>query len=768
MATDNEITGSVEDADGEVVPAAEPDFVQAWLDAIESASDEEKDWRRDADKAVQAYRGKEGPGKSFNIYHANIETLAPAVYNSVPAPDVRRRFLDPNPAAKVVADIIERAISYSLDSYDFDGGMSAAVRDMLIPGRGQLRVRYGASVGEDDALAYEEVTCEYVPWRSFRRGPGRVWADVTWIAFEHFLDRTTIKARVPDAVFKEIPFKYSASAKTGEEEDNEEATKAPPRFGRRAHVWEIWDKEKREVHFICADYAERRLWTVEDPLELTDFYPIPRSLQAISTTDSLVPITSYSLYEALLKEFDDVNKRITKLIGALRPRAIYAGIVADIQAAIEADDLEFIPAQGAEIFIQSGGGLDKAISWFPLDPITSALQQLVQQRELIKQNIYEVTKIADVMRGVSDPRETKGAQQLKSEWGSLAVQGMQAEVARFARDLFRLKTEVIAGKMGFDTLLMMTGINLPTEQEKQAAIQQYQQAQAAAQQPQPQAEGQPTAEAPPAPPQPSPEEIKYYTGPSREEAEQLLRNDAIRSYHIDIESDSTVRADLGRQQQQMSEFLAGVGQFGQAVGPMIEAGAMPMEVAIEIFSSFARRFKLGKQAEDALDQWADQTKQQGQANQGQPDPAQAQAQAEQQAQMQAEQAKLQAEGEIEQARIAADQQKTQAQLQAEQAKAQAELQARMQEGQAKLAFEAERFKAETELRQQEIAIKRDEQAQKAIDAERANAIKERELALKEREIVMRSIDQDKQRAANTQDKRFAATSKSTPSQRPAA
>src|SRR5690606_38618659 len=120
---------------------------------------------------------------------------------------------------------------------------------------------------------------------------------------------------------------------------------------------------------------------------------------------------------------------------------------------------------GAEMFIQSGGGgLDSAIAWFPMEPTGLALRELVQQREQNKSNIYEVTKIADVMRGVSDPSETLGAQQLKAQWGSMSIHAMQREVARFCRDLFRLKAEVIANQMSWDTLVLMTGIEVAPDQ----------------------------------------------------------------------------------------------------------------------------------------------------------------------------------------------------------------------------------------------------------------------------------------------------------------
>jgi hypothetical protein len=35
--------------------------------------------------------------------------------------------------------------------------------------------------------------------------------------------------------------------------------------------------------------------------------------------------------------------------------------------------------------------VNKLIAWVPLDPISNALKQLVEQREMVKQTIYEVT-----------------------------------------------------------------------------------------------------------------------------------------------------------------------------------------------------------------------------------------------------------------------------------------------------------------------------------------------------------------------------------------
>jgi hypothetical protein len=87
-----------------------------WLDRIKEADKRERPWFEQAERATDAFAAKEG-GKvyDFNILHSNIATIGPAVYNSMPIPDVRERFRtgSSNPetaAARAVAQVIERAI----------------------------------------------------------------------------------------------------------------------------------------------------------------------------------------------------------------------------------------------------------------------------------------------------------------------------------------------------------------------------------------------------------------------------------------------------------------------------------------------------------------------------------------------------------------------------------------------------------------------------------------------------------------------------------
>lgn len=569
----------------------DPTLVTAWLDAIAAADEEEKDWRKDADEAVKLYRAEGKDCTEFNIYHANIETLCPALYNSTPVPDVRRRYSDEDPTGKFVSDLLERGLAHSVDNYDFDSVMNGAVQDMAITDRGLARVRYVPYFGKDGMVAYEEAVCEHVPWKNFRRGPGRTWAEVPWVEFEHFLTKEEITALVGEegvaagVVIDNIPLNYTTAGK-GESDDKTTGTNAGGIF-KRARVLEIWDRENKAVLFICPDYKDAALSIQQDPLGLKDFFPIPRPMQMITSSDSLVPVVPLKVYRALLDELEELTERITKITRQVRARFAYSSTTPDIKELSEADDGEGIPITDTEMVTTGAGGLAAKIVWWPIRETASALETLIRQRDLVKQQIYEVTGIADILRGQTDPNETLGAQQIKAQWGSLRIQRSQREVARFARDLFRIKAEIMASKFSLGTFSKMTGIQMMTEEQKRVEQMRMQQAATAAQQ----SGGQ----------QPPPQINPALNAPTVEDVESVLRDQFALSCRVDIESESTIRADEVRNQQAMAQFLQGTAQYAAAMAPLIQQNASIMPAAVGLYAAFSRHFNLGKSAEDELD-----------------------------------------------------------------------------------------------------------------------------------------------------------------------
>jgi hypothetical protein len=168
------------------------------------------------------------------------------------------------------------------------------------------------------------------------------------------------------------------------------------------------------------------------------------------------------------------------------------------------------------------------------------------------------------------------------------------------------------------------------------------------------------------------------------------------------------------------------------VGPAVEAGVMPKDVAVDMLTSFARVFKLGKQAEDALERWGEQMQQQGQdgqqGQQPQPqDPAMMEAQQKAQAEaqkLQVEQAKL----ELERSKLELDRLKL-------------ELEAQKAAGEAQR--EEKRFVVEAQQKASELALKRDiAGSELQFKAGEAQAGRNETMRVEQKEDALKTADTD--------------------------
>lgn len=565
--------------DGTVETRAEAErnpveLVTFWMQQLSLASDEENDWRKGAEEAIEIYsdtkaRTSQARARYFNILYANVQTLSPAIYNSPPEPDVRRRFGDADPVGRVASQVLERGLSYAVDEFDVDVVLRAAVLDSLLPGRAVARIRYTPEMAGEQ-LVDQTLAFETVHWQDFRHGPARVWADVPWIAFRHWMTREELATLAPD-----LADKVGMSGSLRPDDKDKDAKRTPDVF-KRACVWEIWDRERREVLFISDGYADAPLLVEPDPLGLKQFYPIAAPLYDVPLVGTLVPVEPYRLYKDQAEELDRVTRRITALIEVMKARGLYSGELAAITRLNDLKDGEFAPLDDAvSMAAMAAGGLDKAIWMMPIEALANVLATLYEQRDQIKQVIYEITGISDILRGQTDAGETATAQGIKAQWGSLRLQDRQREAQRFARDLLRLAGEIIAEKFEPAALQAMTGIELPDEAAKAQAMMAVQQ-------------GDPNA-------------AQILETPTWNEVVALLRDDALRCYRVDIETDSTIRSDVARSQQNISLFLQGFGAFVTSIGPAVQAGLMPMDVVSDLLTAFARPFKLGRQAEDALE-----------------------------------------------------------------------------------------------------------------------------------------------------------------------
>ena len=152
-------------------------------------------------------------------------------------------------------------------------------------------------------------------------------------------------------------------------------------------------------------------------------------------------------------ELDILSDRIDGLVKALRVRGVYDASQPALQRLMtEGDNNALIPVDKWTGFSEKGG-LRGSVDLLPLDTIAQALIQCYQARSDIKGQIYEITGIADIIRGQSAASETATAQQIKGQYAGLRLRSMQEDVALFASELIRLKAQIICTKFQPETIL---------------------------------------------------------------------------------------------------------------------------------------------------------------------------------------------------------------------------------------------------------------------------------------------------------------------------
>ena len=592
------IWGSVEETAANL---ERTDEVKKWMIAVDEALKREKDWRKGAKRVVELYEQQEAEanergGVDFNILYANTETLAPAVYNNLPRPVVKRKIKREGPLAIAAAQILKATLVYLTDTGDrdhtpFDDLQRLAVQEALVPGRGLARFYYEADMeGEGDAsVVKSETICgDPVPWNRIVYGYAKVWADIPWLAYEHFMTREECKKNFGDAKGGKIKLTHTSS--TDQDGDQKDARPTDSEGMKFAHVLEIWDKATRKVIFISDGYPDV-LKSADDPLRLDGFFDAPRPISFLQRISSLQPRTLYTMYEKQAIELEKATRRINGLLDAMKIRGFYDGTLEGLDELLTKPENTLLPAKNA-LAMQQGQTLEKAIWFMPLEQLITVLQQLYVARQQTIAIIHQLTGIADIMRGSSQASETLGAQEIKQAWGTMRLKRLQKEVQRFTRDCYRLKAELAAKHFSIDTFKQMTGVDLPMLADKQ-------QAQLALQAQQMQAQMQPSQPGQP-PAQPDPQLLKTIQTPAWEEVLQFLRNDSIRNYVIDIETNSTIDIEATEDKAELAEMMNSMGQLLNGVFPMVKDGILPFPAAKSLMLSVISKFRLGDEVEETF------------------------------------------------------------------------------------------------------------------------------------------------------------------------
>jgi hypothetical protein len=795
-------------------------LAEDWKTQIELAERRTETWEKRCERIVKRYRdertGTSTSGveldvpRRMNVLWSNIQTLKPSIYGKEPVPICERRFLDRDPTGRAASQILERALRFEMTESGFHDSVNQAVEDYLLVGRGTVWVRYkplfgpatsltdrGSDMISPDGEEYPDhhatplkrdpelhdaelsnatdqeikekllgstVDIDYVHWKDFLTAKARFWKENEWVARRVYMSRQDLIDRFGEEIGKEVPLEMTPEVEPGAMGNR--TTRAIPEDAKKGIVYEIWFKPQRKVFFVAKGYEFLLEEPKEDPLDLEGFWPCPKPLYATMTSDTLDPVPDYIEYQDQALEIDQLTNRIDSLIHALKVAGVYDASFKQLGRLLdEGHENELIPVPNWPVFAEKGG-LPSAISFLPIKEIAEVLGQLFEARDKIKNDLYEITGIADIMRGQADPRETARAISTKGKWGTLRLQQRQTEVARFCRDIIKMMGEVISTHYPDKTLIDVSGIMYdegigptapkppmpptptPPPQPPMSALPppggapQLPPGPAGAPGMGPPPQGAPMGPSSPQPGAMAPSILTHMLAQHQyqqamqlhghlkmmaiQKAIGLLRQDKLRGFRVDIETDSTINDNAQEEKTARTEFMGALSGFIKESMQAVQAYPEMLPLLGKSILFTVRGFRVGRDLESSIEEFIDKAEQDVKKQEGQPKPPPPE-QLKAQADMQLAQANIQ----VAQIKAQGDQARAQAEVQSQQIEAQAEsanlqsraqmqqvemqikvmeAQQRKQELDNKAAYEAAQHQAKLEIIKMELAAKQHELA----------------------------------------------------------
>src|SRR5258708_1408858 len=649
-----------------------------WLGQIKKVDDQQKRFVKRGRSIEKRYRdersrSEEEGQRRANYLWANTQIIFPALYGKAPLPIAERRFRDKGRIGGAAAKIIERALRNDMETDQFHDSVGSAVLDYLLSGKGACWVRYepqfeqGLSIpvygqsdlrdeqGEieedkedneeekledtGDRLIKESAPVDYIPWEDYYQAPARArtHSEVRAKGKRIYMSRSEMCEWFGDEIGKAIPLQRDDKARREGKSSDEEVED-------KGHIYEWWDIDTREVYWVAEGY-EHLCGVIDDPLELTQFWPSPRCLCANATNNSIIPIPFYIQYQDQARQIDELTQRISQLVKACKVAGVYNAAAGEIARLLdESVENELLPVDRWQAFAENKG-LAGQISLLPLEEIVKALEVLVIAKQKAVEEMDRLTGITDIIRGVTtDGRETLGGQKLKNNNGKTRLRQQQDEVARFCRDLVRIKAEIMSKHFSSRSLIdasgalyeeglgiadvMSLGMGGPSEPM---------QAQPQLQSPQSNAPGSNVVPfpAPAGMPQggtlsPIPAALGSNFGQQSDEqkilqaltkikaALTLLRDDYQRGFRVDIEVDSTIVGDEQADKESRNEFIGSVTTFLKEAGQLAMANPMIVPLLGKLLQFGVRGYRVGRDLEQTIEEFCDQAEKQAKVQAQQP------------------------------------------------------------------------------------------------------------------------------------------------------
>lgn len=561
-----------------------------------------KDWHKQADKIVNRYKGARDKNAStpapdyfdLNLFHSNVSTLGSMLYGNIPQIDVSRRYAQSqDDVGRVAAEMMERLLNLDVADHgmEIDAVFRGTLQDRLLGGLGCGRVRYEVET-EDDKMVSESAPIDYFYWGDVLWSWSRNFAQVRWIGFRNYLTKDEIEKRFGKHAADNIELKKQKT-------ESSDAPQNPNQDGpwMKGEIWEIWDKTTRKVVYLAFGY-HKILEEKDDPLQLSGFFPTPPFFMANPTTSLYIPTPDFKLAQDLYNEIDKLQERISIVTEAVKVVGVYDASGSDTgigQMFKSGTDNDLIPVDNWALFAEKGG-IAGQIDWLPLADIVNALDKLIDLRDQNIGLLQQITGMSDVMRGGLDSaQEGVGQTQMKAKFGSIRVQALQDQFARFASDLMQLKAEVIARHFSPETIVQQANMEFSADIDLVP------------------------------------------------QAVDLIKSPEKARLRIDIRPESVAMVDYAQLKNERTDYINALSMFLQSAAPMIEMEPASQPFLLQLLQWGLAGFKGASEIEGVIDKAIEASEKAAKEAQENPQPDPAEAQMKMQMEMQQQMAQMQAQ-----------------------------------------------------------------------------------------------------------------------------
>lgn len=587
-------------------------WAQRWADEFAAAKPTIDKFHKQGDKILKIFLGEQGVkddrvvDETLNLFYANIVTMRSLIFGQMPKAEVDRTFADANDEnARVGAEILQRMLNQ--DIQDPGKGMcdvfKQGIDDRLLPGLGCARVRYdfkedvrtipntGAPAivhpvsghelvpatppQQESFIADEWVDIIYTHWKDFKWSPARTHAEIRWKAFRSYMSKDELEKRFGPK--EEVPEDETDDAEEETAENTEDSTpelniddiplnsKGP--FGKQtdkapdtkqiipqAEVWEIWCKDSKEVFWYVENFGQI-LDRKKDPLELDQFWPDAPPLIANATTSKYIPKADYAIAQDLYAAVDVLQRRLSRLTDACKLVGVYDKSNDEIKRVFqEGVENQLIAVDNWAMFAEKGG-LEGSINWLPIKDVVATIEQLQAQQDRKVQQLYELTGMADVLRGASQQQYTSAEEtKTKTTYASVRMQNLQNEVADWVARLQGLKAEIICKHFQPATIVKQSNIMMTPD------------------------------------------------GPSAQKAIAFMKRDDSIQFRVRVQPETMAAADYAQLKADRSDFLMAISQFMQSAQPLMQAGGAALPILLQMLRWGLAGFKGSQEIQGVLDQ----------------------------------------------------------------------------------------------------------------------------------------------------------------------